>query len=399
MRIKFRTLFWAGAAVAVAALLVIAFRPQPIAVDMTEVARGPLRVTVRDEGRTRVRNEFVVSAPVAGQLLRVELKPGATVSAGETIARILPSDPSFLDARSRAELEAAARSTEAALALARAELDRAEAQLAYAQADAARLERLRSEDLTSQDSLDRAHLDLRVAEADVGRARENSRMREADVDAARARLLGPGAEDDDSAVVAVTAPVTGRVLTVAHESASVIFSGAEIMTLGDPADLEVVAEFLSTDAVKVEPGASALIENWGGTGPPLRGRVRLVEPYGFLKISALGVEEQRVNVVVDFVGSSEDWASLGHGYRVEVAVVTWEADDVLRVPIAALFRDGERWAVYRVEDGEAQLVPVEVGHDNGLNAEILSGVEAGDTIILYPSEQVFGGVRVVAREA
>lgn len=398
MRIKFRTAFWAAAAVIVGIMLVLAFRPQPVPVDMTEAVRGPMQVVVRAEGRTRVRNEYVVSAPVGGQLLRVEYKPGAEVEAGQVLARILPSDPSLLDARSRAELGAAVRSAEAALALARSEAESAEAQFGYAQAEAARTESLRSRDLASVEALDQARLRLRVAEANLATAHQNSRVREAELEAARARLVEPGSGSSESAVVIVTAPTSGRVMRVAQESQTVIAGGAEIMTLGDPRDLEVVGEVLSTDAVQVRPGAAAYIENWGRDRAPLRGHVRLVEPYGFLKISALGVEEQRVNVIVDFVASAEQWSALGHGYRVEVAVVTWDADDVVQVPVAALFRYDGAWAVYRVVDGKAVLTPVEVGHDNGRVAEITAGLEAGQRIVLYPGEQTGDGVRVVRRE-
>jgi HlyD family secretion protein len=365
--------------------------------DLTEVTRGAMSVTVRDEGRTRVRNEYVISAPVGGQLLRVEYKPGAQVSAGDVLARILPSDPSLLDARSRAELAAAVRSAEAALALARSEVEQAEAELDYAQTEATRVRRLRSDDLTSIEAFDRAELQLRVAETNLESARENTRVREAELAAAEARLVESGNERSDDVVVTVTAPTSGRVMHVAQESQGVVSGGAEIMTIGDPEDLEVVAEFLSTDAVEVRPGAPALIENWGRNQSPLRGQVRLVEPYGFLKISALGVEEQRVNVIVDFVGSPEEWSSLGHGYRVEVAVITWEEPDVVQVPVAALVREGERWAVYRVVNGRARLTPVEIGRENGRNAQVLSGVEQGQRIVLYPGEQMADGVRIVER--
>lgn len=397
MTFKFRTIFWTAAALIVAVLLTLAFRPQPVPVDLAELTRGTMTVTVRDEGRTRVRNEYVISAPVGGQLLRVEYKPGAQVNAGDVLARILPSDPSLLDERSRAELEAAVRSSEAALALAQAEADRADAQLSYAEMEADRVRKLRSDDLVPVEAYDRAELQLRVAQTNLESAEENTRVREAELAAARARLMQGGTAQSGDVVVTVTAPTSGRVMRVAQESQTVIAGGAEIMTLGDPEDLEVVAEFLSTDAVEVRPGATALIENWGRNRPPLRGQVRLVEPYGFLKISALGVEEQRVNVIVDFVGSPEEWAHLGHGFRVEVAVVTWEEQDVLQVPVAALFRDGERWAVYRVEDGEARLTPVEIGRENGRDAQVLSGLEDGQSVVLYPGEQMADGVRIVER--
>ncbi|MGD8323768.1 MAG: efflux RND transporter periplasmic adaptor subunit [Gammaproteobacteria bacterium] len=397
MTIRFRTVFWAAAAILVGFLLIIAFRPQPVPVDLTQVIRGEMSVTVRDEGRTRVRNEYVISAPIGGQLLRIEYKPGAEVSAGDVLARILPTDPSLLDVRSRAELQASVRSAEAALAVARAEQDRAGAQLEFAQAELERIRRLRSEDVIAVEAFDRAELQLRVAETNLKSEIENTRVREAELAAAQARLVEPGGQRNDEFVVAVTAPTSGRILSVAQESQSVISGGAEIMTLADPEDLEIVAEFLSTDAVEVRPGAPTIIENWGRNRPPLRGQVRLVEPYGFLKVSALGVEEQRVNVVIDFVGAPEEWSTLGHGYRVEVAVVTWEASDVLQVPIAALFRNGETWAVFRVDDNEARLTPVELGRDNGRFAQVLGGLEEGQSIVLYPGEQLVDGVRVMQR--
>jgi len=397
MKIKFRTVFWAAAAIVLGVLLVVAFRPQPIPIDLAEVSRGEMTVTVRDQGRTRVRNEYVISAPVGGQLLRIEYKPGADVIAGDALARILPSDPSLLDARSRAELQASVRSAEAALGLARAEMERASAQLDFARTEAARVRRLRSEDLIAIEAYDRAELQLRVAETNLESGQENTRVREAELAAAEARLVQTGTSSSDDFVVTVTAPTSGKVMSVAQESRSVISGGAEIMTLADATDLEVVAEFLSTDAVEVQPGALAFIENWGRNRSPLRGQVRLIEPNGFLKISALGVEEQRVNVVVDFVGSPEEWSTLGHGYRVEVAVVTWQESNVLQVPVAALFRNGENWAVYRVENGTARLTPVEIGRENGRNAQVLEGVEEGQAIVLYPGELLADGVRVIER--
>jgi len=399
MKIRFRTAFWLAAAVIVAVLIVVAFRPRPVPVDIATVVRETMRVTVRDQGRTRVRNEYVISAPVGGRLLRVEYKPGAEVSAGDVLARILPSDPSLLDARSRAELQASVRSAEAALALAQADLARVNAQLDFAQTELDRIRRLRTEDVIAVDAFDRAQLQFRVAETARETARENTRVREAELAAARARLVEPDGERGEDFVVTVSAPTSGRILEVTQESQSVIAGGAEIMTLGDPDDLEIVAEFLSTDAVEITAGAQAFIENWGRNRPPLRAQVRLVEPNGYLKVSALGVEEQRVNVVVDFIGSPEEWASLAHGYRVEVDVVTWEADDVVQVPVAALLRNGGQWAVYRIVDGRARMTDVEIGRQNGTVAEVIGGITPGEQVVLYPSEQIAEGVRVAERGA
>jgi HlyD family secretion protein len=397
VKLSFRTVFWVGAAVTVAALLAFAFRPQPIAVDVAKVVRDRMQVTVRDEGRTRVRNEYIVSAPVSGRLLRIDYKPGAVMTAGDTVARILPGAPAFLDARAHAEARAGVNSAAAALAAAQAEFERAEAQARFARTELERVTELHARELISVDAYDRARLELRVSESALATARERARMREAQLEAARIRLTQPGGADGNGAIVDVIAPVSGSVLRVAQESESVISAGAEVVSLGDPDDLEVVVEMLSTDAVQVRPGAEVIIENWGRENNPLRGRVRLVEPYGFLKISALGVEEQRVNVIVDFAGPPSEWSSLAHGYRVEAAIVTWEADDVVQAPVASLFRSGGRWAVFRVADGRAGLTPVEVGRDNGRNAQVVSGLEAGDTVILYPGETLADGVRVRRR--
>jgi HlyD family secretion protein len=397
VKLNFRTVFWSSAAVGVLFLLAIAFRPRPVTVDLAEVMQGSMRVTVRDEGRTRVRNEYVVSAPVGGRLLRIDYKPGAMMQAGDTVARILPGSPAFLDARQHAEARASVQSAAAALSAAQADLERADAQAQYARTELQRVTELHGRELISVDAYDRARLELRVAESALSTARDSVRMREADLDAARIRLTQPGVQEGDGAIVDVIAPVSGRVLRVAQESESVIAAGAEVVTLGDPDDLEVVVEMLSTDAVQVRAGADVIIENWGRPEESLRGRVRLVEPYGYLKISALGVEEQRVNVVVDFAGPPSEWSSLGHGYRVEAAIVTWQADNVVQTSVASLFRSSGQWAVFRVENDRAFLTPVEVGRNNGRNAQILSGIDPGDTVVLYPGEGLSDGVRIKKR--
>jgi HlyD family secretion protein len=396
VKVRFRTLFWGGAAAILAVLIVLAFRPQAVTVDAGESSSGPMQVTVRDEGRTRVRNEYVVSAPVGGRLLRFPYKPGAYVEAGQTIARIVPSDPAFLDVRARGEAQAAVRAAQAGLSVALAELERAEAQFQFARREEARIESLRERGLTSEESLDQARLSLRVAESALAAAQDSVGMREAELEAARARARQPGSGETDAEPVPLLAPVSGRVLRVAQESEAVIGPGSEVAVLGDPRDLEVVVEMLSTDAVQVKAGAEVIIED-SGLGEPLAGRVRLVEPYGFLKISALGVEEQRVNVIVDFTGPPAEWAAFGHGYRVEAAIVTWRAENVTQVPVAALFRRDGQWAVFRIAGGRAVLTPVEVGRNNGRSAEVISGIAPGEAVILYPGEEIEDGARVEPR--
>jgi HlyD family secretion protein len=397
MKVRFRTVFWIGAAVLVAVLLALAFRPQAVPVDVAESVVAPMLVTVRDEGRTRVRDEYVVSAPVAGRLRRLAVEPGDAVEAGQPVARIEATPPPFLDVRQQADLEAAVRSASAAASAAQAEIERAEAQARFARNEARRAAELRASDLVSDQQVERAQLELRVAESAVAAARDALRVRQAELAAARARLAQPGAAPVGGDVVEVRAPVAARVLRVARESESVIAAGAEVMTLGDPHQLEVVVELLSTEAVQVRPGAEVIIDDWGGEAPALAGRVRLVEPAGFREVSALGVEEQRVNVIVDLVDPQAAWSALGHGYRVEAAIVIWQADDVLQVPVAALFRSGGAWAVFRVEADRARLTPVETGRSNGRDVQILSGLDAGDTVVLYPGEQLSDGLRVRPR--
>lgn len=394
--LKFRTLFWVAAALVLAALLVFAFRPRPVMVDIGEISRGPLTVTVRDEARTRARNVYVVSAPVSGRLLRVGNRAGERVEAGAVIAIIQPAPATFVDERSRQEIQAGVRSAEAALALARAELEGAEARLAHARLEADRTETLFAADVASRSALDRARLDLRTAAAAVGNARAGVGVRQAALEAARVRLIEPAATGSGGRAVTIRAPVTGRVLRVLQESENVVVQGAPVMEIGDPRDLEVVAELLSGDAARISAGAAAVIDAWGD-GPALQGRVRQVEPYGFLKVSALGVEEQRVNVIIDPVDPPAAWAAVGHGYRVEAAVTIWSAEAVVRAPVSALFRHQGQWAVFKVEGGRARMQRVGIGQNNGEFAEVRAGLKPGDRVVLHPGQSTSDGSRIRAR--
>ena len=389
-------MFWSAAVLALAVLLVFAFRPRPIMVDLGEISRGPLTVAVRDEARTRARDIYVVSAPVSGRLLRVGNRAGERVEAGAVIAIIQPAPATFVDERSRQEIQAGVRSAEAALALARAELDGVEARLAHARIEAARTESLLAANVASQAAMDRARLEVRTAEAAVGNARAGVGVRQASLEAARTRLAEPAATAPGGRTLTIRAPVAGRILRVLQESESVVAQGAPVMEIGDPGDLEVVAELLSSDAARISEGAPALIDAWGD-GPALQGRVRQVEPYGFLKISALGVEEQRVNVIIDPVDPPAAWAAVGHGYRVEAAVTVWRAAAVVRAPVAALFRHQGQWAVFKVQDGRARLQRVEIGQANGEAAEVRSGLVPGDRVVLHPGQSVSDGVRIRVR--
>ena len=396
-----RLWFWIPPLALLLAVLVWLFRPQPVAVDLAVVQRGPLRVTVTDDGETRVKDVFVVSAPVAGLMRRIELEAGDEVKAGETIvARIEPTDPSFLDRRTAAEVTAAVRAAEAARMHAVAEVTRVQAELEFAQAELRRYESLVVRAAISQNDLDSARRRARTAEAALEESRAGLRVRESELELARARLLTPGgtrSRGEACDCVVVRSPVSGRVLRVLTESEGVVSAAAPLIEVGDPQRLEVVVDLLSTDAVRVEPGQRVLVESWGGSRP-LEGVVRRVEPFGFTKVSALGVEEQRVNVIVDFVGPPEQWRRLGHGFRVEPRIVLWESQDVLKVPLSALYRAGADWMVFRDDDGRAIPTRVRIGHENGLEAEVLEGLAAGQGVVTHPSDRVAPRARIEPRE-
>ncbi|MGC4085111.1 MAG: efflux RND transporter periplasmic adaptor subunit [Vicinamibacterales bacterium] len=383
------------AVLVVAGLMAVAMWPKTIPVETTTLARGPLLVTVDEEGRTRVRDRFVVGAPVAGRVLRIELEPGDAVHAGDVVAQLRPEQPALLDARSRAEAEAAVTSARAAAGRARADEQRARTTLAQAERELARLKELIAESLATAQQLDAREADVRTAQEQVNAAVFAARAAEADVERAQARLA-PVQADRSGRVVPVTAPVDGVVLKRVRESETIVPAGDPLLEIGNPQQLEIVVDLLSLDAVKVQPGARVLVDQWGGDRT-LEGKVRRVEPSGFTKISALGVEEQRVNVIVEFSDPGDAWRALGDGYRVEARIVIWEAKDVLKVPTGALLRSGESWAVYAVRDGRAHQIAVSLGHQNGQEAEVTGGVDAGEVVILHPGDTVADGIRVEPR--
>jgi HlyD family secretion protein len=380
--------------------LVYAFRPQPIPVDLADVVRGPLVVTVDEEGETRVRDVFVLSAPVAGRVLRIEAEVGDAVVAEQTVvAEIEPRDPEFLDQRSEAQAQASLRAAEANKALAEAELAEAEAEFEFAESERKRAHRLIKSETISQSALDDAERRFRTTRAAVATSRARLQVRIFEFERARAQLVSPvhtQAAHGACECVPLLAPVSGRILRVLHKSEGVVDAGDPLVEIGDPADLELVTDFLSSDAVKIAPGQRVIVEEWGGE-TALEGRVRLIEPFGFTKISALGIEEKRVNVIIDFISPRADWQRLGHGYQVEVGVVLWEGTDVRKLPLTALFRHGGDWAVFVAEDGRARVRVVEVGKRTGLEAEIAGGVEVGDRVIVSPSDRITDGVRIRPR--
>lgn len=399
-----------GAGALLAGVLGYAFVPRPIVVDMGEAERAPMVVTIDEEAKTRVRDSYVVSAPIAGRLLRVEVEPGDVVEGGETtIAGMLPLNPSALDIRTREQAKASVEVAEAALRVARADHNKAMADQELADHELERARTLRKSGTVSQAALDQAQREARAAGASLDMAKAAISMREADLANARARLIsfGDGAAgvtgtQAGADAIPLTAPVSGRILQVMQKSATTLAAGTPILEIGDIAnDLEIVAELLSTDAVRVAPGNRVIVERWGGP-EPLGGVVERVEPWGFTKYSALGVEEQRVKAIIRFTDPIEQRDSLGHGFRVETRIVIWQAEDALTVPSSALFRQGAEsaggWAVFTVEAGRARLTPVAVGRNNGVQAQILSGIKPGAAIVLYPGPGLIDGVRVERRE-
>ena len=391
-----RKVLWIAGGVLVLLLVVLALRPRGVAVEAAEVTVGPLEVTLDEEGMTRVRERFVVSAPVAGRVLRQPLEPGDPVSAGKTVlATFRPSDPIPLDERTRAEAEAAAEAAAAALGRARALREQVAGELEYARQETDRHRELYAEGISSKERLDQAELQQRVRRDALQAADFAIRTAEGDLQVARARLVHATATPDAGGVVSLRSPIDGVVLRVVRESEAVVQAGEPLVEVGDARDLEIVADYLSSDAVRIEPGHRARVARWGGD--VLDAVVQRVEPAGFTKISALGVEEQRVNVVLDFAGTPQP--GLGDAYRVETEVVVWSQDEVLQVPVGAIFRagrDANEWAVYVVEDGRARLRQVRLGQRNDQSAQVLEGLEAGDRVILHAGDDVEDGARVVA---
>jgi HlyD family secretion protein len=393
-----RWIGWTVAGVVVAALLAWTLWPRPELVDIVTATRDSLAVTLDEEGETRVRERFIVSAPVAGRLLRIELEPGDAVVADETVlATFQPRDSTLLDVRSRAEAEQEVRALEAELERAKHERAKAEAELGFAKRDCSRARRLADKGVASEEQLDEAELgELRAVEqvSAAEHAVESATHRLAQ---ARAHLLNigdPHRKGDDP--ISIRAPVDGVVLTRKRESEAVVAAGEQILEVGDPQDLEIVADYLSRDVVRIRPGARALIERWGGE-QTLEAEVRRVEPSGFTKVSALGVEEQRVNVILDLVTPAEQRTGLKDGFRVETRIVVGECDDVVTVPTGSLFRRGEGWAVFVVEDGKAVVRDVEVGARTAERAEMRSGVEEGERVVAHPGDRIGDGVRVAER--
>ena len=391
-RRRFRRIaFTAVVTLGVLALLIYAFIPSPLSVEVSKVVRGPLRVTIDQEGETRAQDRFVMSSPIVGRLLRIDLDDGDAIKQGQVIARI---EPVPLNQREREEVYARVEAAAAGLR-------QANAREAHAREDSeqARRERDRTEHLAKQGVISAQALE-QAKNADVTAAEEyragqfSVQVAASELKIARAGLVS--LESDRGSprpLVELRSPVTGRVLRVLEKSERVVPAGTPILTLGEPGKIEIVADVLSTDAVKIQSGAPVLLVGWGGEHP-IRARVRLVEPYGFTKISALGVEEQRVNVISDLIDPP---GPLGDGYRVECQIVVWSGESVLKAPLSSVFRRGEGWSAFVVANGRARIRDIDISHRNDTEVEILKGLAEGEQVIVHPSNQTTDGVRVRGR--
>jgi HlyD family secretion protein len=389
-----------AAALLVAAGLTYSFWPRPVDVEVVRLTRGPLRVTVDEDGKTRIKERYIVSAPLAGRLARIALRPGDRVSAGKTMLAVIePGDPALLDARARAEADARVKAAEVVRKQAVPKLERARYAHDLAIKELQRIHRMVVGRETTPQDVEAAENKERMTQEGIKEAQFALQIADFELAQAKAALTpvrrrSPG--DLDGWLFDILAPIDGRVLRVFQESSAIVTPSQQLLEIGDPTDLEIEVDVLSGDAVKIAPGAKVFLEHWGGDAP-LLAQVRLVEPSGFMKKSALGVEEQRVNVIIDFLDPPAKRARLGDAYRVEARIVVWSADDVLKAPAGALFRSGDDWAVFVIEEGRARLRRVQVGRGNPLETEITAGLDEGAAVILHPGDKIQDGTRVAAR--
>lgn len=390
-----RAIYAAGAALIVVGI-VIAARPKPFLVESARVAKGPLSVTIEEPGRTRVRDRFVVSAPLAGEMSRVELRAGDTVTRTTILARMIPASAPLLDPRSRAEASARVATAEAAVAQARSAVARAEVALAHAEADLARDKRLAESGTLSPEATGHMELEVRLRREELASARFGVQRAGHEAEMARATLSRHEDGKRGGEAFEIPSPIEGRVLRVISPNAGFVQPGTPLVELGDPGALEVVVDVLTPDAVRIPPSARVTLERWGGLAP-LDAHVRLVEPSAVTKLSALGVEEQRVTVVVDLDAPREKWVALGDGFRVETRVVVWEQPSVLTVPASATFRRGDAWSVFVVDGDRAKLRAVQIGQRSMRDLEITAGLAEGETVVVHPSDQLADGSSVKLR--
>lgn len=374
-------------------LVVWAFMPKPVSVEAVTIAPATIDVTITEEGIARIRDVFSVSATTGGKLQRVDLHPGDPVVAGQSIvASIGPAAPALLDSRARAVAEASIEAALAAVDLAGSQVAQAQATLDFAETEVERSTQLFDRAAISKKILDAAVLAKRTADAALGSAKANLLLRQRELESARAVLDSTEPNGAASCCVSLFAPVSGQVLRVLTESEQVVQPGTPILEIGNPGNLEIVVALLSRDAVQLRPGTTAKVVGWGG--PSLEAKVARISPTATTRVSALGIEEQRVEVILTLLGDPENWALLGHGFRVMVDIDVWRGDGVLAIPVGALFRDGSDWATFQIVDGRALLQPIALGQRNDALAEVLSGLTAGAQVVMHPGDGVEDGRKV-----
>jgi len=393
-----RRFIWLVILLMIIAALIYGFRPQPRLVDVATATRSHMQVSVEEEGKTRVIDRYIVSAPVAGTTCRTDLDVGDSVDKKQPLITIEPLRAQALDPRSLAEAQASVSAANSALRAAEQNARSAEAEAELARKELSRLEPLAKKGHIAQDRLDQAATRVRSSEAAKRSANFTVDVTRHELEAARTALeyTGTRGELNPSTTVQVRAPVNGRVLKIHQECEAVVTAGQPLLEIGDTQSLEIETDVLSSDAVKIKLGMRVIFNRWGGE-KPLEGLVRIVEPVGFTKVSALGVEEQRVLVISDITSSIEQWQSLGDGYRVEAEFILWENDNVLQIPASALFRLDDGWALFIIENEKAKRRIVKVGQRNGLSAQILEGLIEGEAIITHPDDSVEGGVAIKQR--
>ncbi len=411
MKSLFRKLLMILAGLGIVVAVGYGLIPEPVEVDLATIQPGAIRVTVDQDGKTRIRERYVVSAPLAGRLLRIDLDPGDKIESGKTLlATIEPRDPELLDARSIAQAEARVKAAEASVEKMVPMLEEARASQEFAESELKRVRDARnlSPQAVSESEVERNLLAYRTRTALLRSARHNEEIARFELDQARAALIrsrpqknssseAKDLEEDNGWNFSIRSPINGRVLRVFQESSAVVIAGTPLLELGDPIDLEVEIDVLSRDAVKIPANAQVLLEHWGGA-KTLQGRVRLVEPAAFTKISTLGVEEQRVNVIVDLLDPPQERTALGDGFRVEARIIVEESPHVLKAPTSALFRVGNEWAVFRVTAGVAQQQTVTIGMQNGLEAEVTAGLAKDDQVVVHPGDDITDGTAVRERD-
>lgn len=396
LNIGFRVLI----CMAVIAGVAYAFWPRPIHVDVAEAAVMPMLVTVDEDGTTRIRERYIVSSPLPGRLRRITLDPGDHVTSEDTVlAQLEPTDPVLLDARALAEARGRVRAAEASVRRAEAAYERAHAEFDFAEQDLGRVSAAFESDAAAEAELDLAQSKYRQADGAFRAAQHDVDIASHDLDVAQSALLfaqGDVPDDGSHARIPLYSPIDGVVLHVFQESVAVVTPGTPLIEVGDPSDLELVIDVLSTDAVSIEPGQRIIVEHWGGPRP-LEATVRLVEPSAFLKVSALGIEEQRVNVIADLITPPEERAELGDNFRIEARIVTWSSDAALTLPTSALFRHEGEWAVFILTEDRIEHRVIGVGRLNGRSAQVESGIAEGELVVVHPTDELADGVRATRR--